>query len=218
MKVLVLGDVHLPYPDMRLLKQAARFNKKYRADVVVCVGDLTDQKTWSKYGRDTDDPGNNEEWEMVLSSSSRVHALFPRLQILLGNHDIRYLKAANVAGIPSQLVKTLSEALPFKGWVWNTSSQPLVLDGVAYVHGDEHAGTVEQKAALLGMPVVQGHTHKARIVYLSTFNKKLIWGMDAACTADLKSPAFKYARNMLKKAMVGFATVTNKIPHYYPKE
>jgi predicted phosphodiesterase len=217
MKVLVLGDVHLPYPDLELLKEAARFNKHYRADVVVCVGDLTDQKTWSKYGRDTDDPGNDEEWDMVIESAKKVEKLFPKLTIVIGNHDIRYLKAANVAGIPTQMIKSLKEALPIKGWNWHTSNDPLEIDGVVYVHGDESSGPPETKATQLGQPVVQGHTHKGRIVYAVTPKNRVLWGMDVACTADVTSPAFRYAKKMLKKAMVAFGTVTDKIPHLYPK-
>lgn len=218
-KVLVLGDMHLPYPDMALLKQAYEFNKRYKADLVICVGDLTDQKTWSKFGRDTDDVGNDEEWDMVIKSAKAVEKFFPNMTVLLGNHDIRYLKAANVAGIPSQMVKTLKEALPIKGWKWHTEDQPFEYDGVAYVHGDEDSGPPETKATCLGQPVVQGHTHKGRIVYVITPKRKLIWGMDVACTADVKSPAFRYAKKMLKKALVAFGTVCHgRVPHIYPKE
>lgn len=203
---------------MQVLKQAAEFNKKFKADLVLCVGDLTDQKTWSKYGRDTDDPGNDEEWEQVIKSAKAVEKLFPKMTILLGNHDIRYLKAANVAGIPKHMMKSLKEALPIKGWNWHTEDNPFEYDGVVYVHGDEDSGPPETKATLLGKPVVQGHTHKARIVYVVTPSKSLLWGMDVGCTADTKAPAFRYAKKMLRKAFVGFGTVIDGVlPAIYPK-
>lgn len=215
-KILVLGDIHLPWCDWNALEQAAEFNKKYKADRVITVGDLTDQKTWSKFGRDTDDPGNNEEWKQVLISAKRLYKLFPNMVILIGNHDIRYLKAAKIAGIPSQMLKTLKEMLPFKGWNWHTDDDPYVVDNISYLHGDEHPGTVEQKACILGMPVVQGHTHKARLVYVTTPHKNL-WGLDAGCIVDSKGPAARYAAKSLRKTFVGFATITNRIPRLHPK-
>ncbi len=142
MKVLVLGDPHLPAPDWDLLKEAHEFNRTFRANRIVCVGDLTDQKTWSKYGRDTDDVGNDEEWELTIGAT-------------------RSFKAANLAGVPSKLVKSLSEALPAPGWRWyDTSRGPLMLDGVGYIHGDEQSGSALAKASFVGHPIVQGHDHK----------------------------------------------------------
>lgn len=216
-KILVLGDIHLPWCDWRALEQAAEFNKKYKADLVITVGDLTDQKTWSKFGRETDDPGNNEEWTQVLEAANKLHKLFPKMTILIGNHDIRYLKSAKVAGIPSAMLRTLEEMLAYKGWKWHTEDDPLVYDGMSFLHGDEHPGTVEQKASMLGMPVIQGHTHKARIVYVSTPYKNL-WGLDCGCLVDPKSPAARYAAKSLRKTFVGFATITNGIPHLHPKK
>lgn len=215
-KILCLGDIHLPWCDWDALEQAAEFNKKYKADLVITVGDLTDQKTWSKYGRDSDDPGNNEEWDQVVKSAKRLQKLFPKMTILIGNHDIRYLKAAKVAGIPTQMLRTLKEMLPAKGWTWHTEDEPFQYDGMAFMHGDEHPGMVEQKAAMLGQPVIAGHTHKARIVYITTPTKTL-WGMDAGCLVDPKSPAARYAAKALRKTFIGFSTITNNIPALHPK-
>lgn len=219
MRILVLGDPHLPAPDWALLWEAARFNRKYRAHKVVCAGDLTDQKTWSRFGRDSDDPGNDEEWANTLKAARRFERLFPKMEIIIGNHDIRYFKAASLVGIPSQLVRTLKEALPIEGWSWHdTSRGPLLIDGVGYVHGDEESGGALVKACFLGYPIVQGHDHKGLIAYAQAPQKKTpIWGMSVGCTADRSSQLMRYSAKRLKKAFSCFATVTDGIPQIYPK-
>ncbi len=219
MKVLVLGDPHLPAPDWDLLKEAHEFNRTFRANRIVCVGDLTDQKTWSKYGRDTDDVGNDEEWELTIGATRRFIKLFPRMDVIIGNHDIRYFKAANLAGVPSKLVKSLSEALPAPGWRWyDTSRGPLMLDGVGYIHGDEQSGSALAKASFVGHPIVQGHDHKGILEYSQPPHRKgPLWGMSSGCTADLAGPGMRYAKKMLRKAFSCFAVVEDGVPRIYPK-
>lgn len=219
MKALILGDIHLPAADWELLKEAAEFNRSYKAQKIVCVGDLSDQKTWSKYGRDADDCGNTEEWYQVEDTARRLAKLFPRMEIIIGNHDVRYFKAANSAGIPSQLIKSLEQALPISGWRWHdTSRGPLMLDGVGYIHGDEQSGSALAKASFVGHPIVQGHDHKGIIEYAQPpHRKKPLWGMSAGCTADLNGPGMRYARKMLRKAFSCFAVVEDTVPHIYPK-
>jgi len=219
MRILVLGDPHLPAPDWDLLEEAAAFNKTFKAHKVVCVGDLTDQKTWSKFGRDTSDCGNDEEWAKTEAAAKRLAKLFPRMEIILGNHDLRHFKAANLAGVPSQLVKSVKDAIGIPGWNWHdTSRGPLMLDGVGYIHGDEQNGSALVKSCFLGFPLVQGHDHKGVLEYAQpSQRKKPLWGMSAGCTADLDGPGMRYAKKMLRKAFTCFAVVENGIPHIYPK-
>jgi predicted phosphodiesterase len=219
MRVLVLGDPHLPAPDWELLKEAYEFNKSFKAHRIVCVGDLTDQKTWSKYGRDTDDVGNDEEWELTIQATQRFIKIFPRMDVIIGNHDVRYFKAANLAGVPSKLVKSLSEALPAPGWKWHdTSRGPLMLDGVGYIHGDEQSGSALAKASFVGHPIVQGHDHKGILEYSQPPHRRgPLWGMSSGCTADLQGPGMRYAKKMLRKAFSCFAVVEDGVPRIYPK-
>jgi predicted phosphodiesterase len=219
MKVLVLGDPHLPAPDWHLLKEAHIFNKRFKADSIVCVGDLTDQKTWSKYGRDTDDSGNDAEWQATADAASRLLSLFPKMHIIVGNHDIRYFKAANTAGVPSQLIKSLKEAFPMPGWKWHdTSRGPLMIDGVGYIHGDEQSGSALAKACFLGHSVVQGHDHKGILEYAQSPHRKTpLWGMSAGCTANPNGAGMRYAKKMLRKSFGCFCVVEDGVPRIYPK-
>ena len=51
---------------------------------------------------------------------------------------------------------------------------------------------------------------------MATFNKKM-WGMDAACTANLKGDSFKYANANISKSMSGYGYIENGNPFWFPK-
>lgn len=217
-KILVLGDIHLPWPDWTALEQAAEWARKERPDYVVMIGDLTDQKNWSRFGTDPDDDSPEQEWEKVEQGAKRLAKLFPKMQIIAGNHCRRYLKKASEARLSSKMVKSPQELLPYKGWTWHLDpSKTVMIDNVVFMHGDELGGAVEAKAAVLGLSVTQGHSHKSRIVYHNTFNHQ-VFGMDVGCMVDPSAPGFRYAAGGLRKVWIGFGVIDKGVPSLIPKK
>jgi predicted phosphodiesterase len=217
MKILVLGDSHLPYTDFEVIEQAHSFAKKVKPDLVISTGDMTDQKFWSRFPKSPEDDGGIAEWEKVIKGAKEFGKMFPKLVILNSNHDRRYVKKASDSGIPKIMIRTLSELIPNPGWKWHLGPNPFIVGDIAFMHGDELNGGVKAKATTLGMNVVQGHSHKAELHYVNTFNKSL-FAMDVGCTVDPKSPAFDYAASSLTKVWVGFGYIDNGVPHLIPKE
>lgn len=217
MKIIVIGDPHHPYCDFELLEQIRKFNQLFKADEIVCTGDLTDQKFWSRFIKDPHDDGGSLEWEKTVKACKEMYKMFPKMTILNSNHDRRYIKKALEAGIIKQMIRPISEVIDCPKWKWHLGPNPLVLDNTAFMHGDELQGSVKAKVATLGMNVVQGHTHKAELQYLNTFNKKL-FGLDVGCTVRPDSAAFDYAASSLTKVWTGFAYIDNGVPHLIPKK
>jgi predicted phosphodiesterase len=216
-KILVLGDIHLPFADWEALEQAREFAVKHKPDVVFTTGDLTDQKSWSRFMKEPHDDNPESEWNKTVAASKELAKMFPRLVIRRSNHDIRYIKKAAEAGIVKAMIRGLDELFPYKGWIWELGNDPYVLDDIAFMHGDELYGSVKVKVQQLGLNVVQGHTHKAEIVYNCTFNRRL-WGMDVGCMIDTKSAAFDYAAKALSKVWVGHGWVQDGVPYLFPKK
>lgn len=215
-KILVLGDIHTPFADLDIIKQAYEFNKKFKADLVLCTGDVLDQKAFSKYPKDPEDDGPAEEWRKSVEQCKEIAKYFPKMTILGANHDRRYLKKAAEAGLPKFMLKALKDLVPIPGWTWHLGPNPLVLNGnIACMHGDELQGAPIVKAQKLGMNIIQGHTHQAVIQYLQNFNKQM-WALDAGCTVDPTAAAFDYAAGSLTKVWRGFAYVENNVPHLVP--
>lgn len=216
-KILVLGDSHLPYTDFEIIEQARDFARKFKPDIVISTGDMTDQKYWSRFPKSPEDDGGLEEWEKVLKGAKQFAKMFPELIILNSNHDRRYLKKASESGLPRVMVKTLSELIPNEGWQWHLGPNPFIYDNIAFMHGDELQGGVRAKAATLGRSVVQGHSHKAELHYINTFDKS-VFAMDVGCTVDPTSAAFDYAASSLSKVWVGFGYIENGVPYLVPKK
>jgi len=215
MKILLLGDIHFPAANWPALKKIARFNETYQADLVIQMGDLIDAKAWSSYAKHPEDDSPQLEFDKALKDCQKLAKLFPKMVVLVGNHEARVEARVLEARIPKQLVKGIHEVVDIPGWKFHLSDDPFVADNIGFIHGDQGAGTIMQKANKLGMSLCCGHTHKASLTYATTFNKQ-IFAMEVGCLVEVKNAAFKYASKSLSQSWVGFAVIENGVPILYP--
>src|ERR1700761_5355790 len=96
-RIGILGDSHLPFQDWEVLEQAAKFFKEHKVEKIISVGDLTDQKGLSRFLKEPDDDSPSLEFQKAVEASIYLHELFPKLDIIPGNHCVRYLKKAKEA-------------------------------------------------------------------------------------------------------------------------
>jgi predicted phosphodiesterase len=216
-KILVLPDAHAPWVNWKALEQAYRWRLSHKPDLVVCLGDITDQKIWSRWQKDVDDVSPSDEFLAAEKALKKMHKMFPEMTILRGNHDVRILSKAVEAGIPAQMFNDVDSVFNYKGWKWIPHSTKLVIKTprgpILFVHGDEQGGTVAQKSRILGMSVVQGHTHKVSITYTTTL-KGTIFGAEMGCIMDTNSKAAKYAAANPVGSSVGFGVVKFGVPYF----
>lgn len=212
MRVMILGDHHLPWPLWAVLEEAARFEQDYKPDVRIITGDLIDAHNWSRFQRHPDSPSAQQEWEATIDSAARLYKTFDTdtwSRILLGNHDLRILARAYDANIPSALIRPFSEVFPYENWKWHTSPDMLKLDGVYYDHGDGTSGTTLAKAKELGAPYVHGHEHKEAKICYSNLDSHQTWGMHVGWVGDRHAIAMRYSRRNYRRGWLGWATVTD---------
>lgn len=216
-KILVIPDAHAPWVNWGALKQAEKWRKKHKPDLVVCLGDLTDQKIWSRWPKDTDDASPSDEFKEALKCLKKIHKMFPKMVIIRGNHDTRIQSKAIEAGIPSEMFNDINKVFDFPGWTWMPQNDKLLVNTVRgyvlFVHGDEQGGTVAQKSRILGLSVVQGHTHKSSITYTTTL-KGTIFGAEMGCIMDVDSKAAKYAAANPVGSSVGFGVLKFGVPYF----
>lgn len=216
-KILVIPDIHLPWANWEALKQAKAWHDKHKPDLVVCLGDITDQKIWSRWPKDVDDYSPSEEFLRAHEGIKKLNKWFPKMVILRGNHDVRILAKAIESGIPSQMFRDVDEVFSFKGWTWIGANEKFTVNTargpILFVHGDEQGGTVAQKSRILGMNICQGHTHKVSITY-TTALKKSFWGAEMGCIMDITSKAAKYAAPNPVGVSIGFGVIKYGIPYF----
>lgn len=218
-KTLIIGDPHAPFVDRSLFQAIGKFCKEQRPSQAVIVGDISDQYNWSRYSKDPRAMGPSDEWNAFVDCTKWMRKLIGEkleTHILIGNHDLRIFRSLSDLRIPGQIIKGLDEIIQFPNWHWHTGNAPLIIGGVAFVHGHEDAGSALDKAKIIGMPVVQGHDHRGSIEYLSTAFNKTIWGMSVGTTVDKESLAVQYGAKNLRKSFQGWGWIENDIPYLFP--
>lgn len=218
-EVIVLPDLHIPFCNFGVVELAYEF---YVSRVlagakpkVIQIGDLTDQKAWSRFQKDPDDHSPALEWSETVRGIDILKEFFPEMVIILGNHDRRIAMKAVEASLPQTLVKSLPEVFDAPGWVFHTSNTPFQFQGITYLHGDEVGGTPIIKAQHLGTPLVMGHTHKASLTFGANYLTD-IWAMEVGNALDPDSSAARYVARNVNKGTQGFAHIDAQgNPHYY---
>jgi len=217
--IIIIPDTHHPYTNWNVLREARDhylvYKRQKKTVKVIQMGDLTDQKAWSRFPKDVDDDNPTLEWMKTEDALIRMGEWFPEMTLILGNHDVRIIKKCLEVGIPKKLIPKLEKLFPFQGWDWHMSHRPLVIDNVMYVHGDEFAGNAIAKAKRAGMSVVQGHDHQMYLEFLNTMGRKT-FGMGTGCTVDVDSPAAAYAAKNPMGVDLGFAEIIKGVPHLIP--
>jgi predicted phosphodiesterase len=218
--IFALPDMHLPYMDWNAIEKVAEEIKiaKRRGDdvTVVQLGDLMDQRAWSRFPKEGDADNAQHEWDLAEKCMQRLHKLIPEMTIIFGNHDSRIAKKATEVYLPKQLVKTLDKHFNFDGWKWHTSDDPLVIDGIAFIHGDSFPIPRPISAALrLGQSVVFGHTHQSHLSYVTTHNRTM-FALNCGWLGDETQSAFRYASGSPHKCWKGYGVIIDGTPHLIP--
>jgi predicted phosphodiesterase len=220
--IQVLPDMHSPWVDWEAVNMAHTWYKKHKPDLVVQLGDIADQKAWSRWPSDPSDPSPHAEFEQFVKDMYRLNKMFPSMQILSGNHDLRLRVKAAESKLPSRMVKTIQEVLPFKGWKWHTDPRgrlvvPTARGKVLFLHGDEDGGTPIQKAVQLGVNICQGHTHRCSVETRQTLDR-FVWGMECGHLMDVESKAADYAARKSVGMACGFGVIKHGIPYWIPAD
>jgi hypothetical protein len=112
--------------------------------------------------------------------------------------------------------------IPNKGWNWRTDPRkklivPSPRGDILFVHGDENGGTPIQKAILMGINVVQGHTHKTSIIYRESMGK-FVYGVEFGHLMDTTSKAADYAAASGIGSTAGFGVIKFGVPYFIPAD
>lgn len=222
MNFLVIPDLHLPFVGKGFIEFCAKIRDQYKLEHVFCIGDLLDYNAISFWESNPDGFTASTEFHKAVPQLQKMAKLFPRMRITLGNHDMRPMRVARKAGLPSfmirhpnEIIRAVGEGIDVSGWDWHISY--LVNGNILIEHG-EHAGlkATYDKAVLTSLNVIQGHTHSyGGLMYINDGYTER-YGLNVGCGIDPRAYAFYYAKSHKMKPTLGCGLVKGGVPQFIP--
>jgi len=217
-KVMVIGDLHIPYHHKDSFAFLRALKKKYKGfDLVVNIGDELDQHAISMHDNDPDLPSAGDELKLSKAYVKDLEKIFPDMTLVDSNHSSLVYRRALKYGLPKAYLKHYNEFLGVgKGWKWVQDLTITLNDGSRcfFTHG--MSANVLQVAQKYGMNCVQGHYHsKASIQYFSNPDK-LVWGAQTGCLTNQDSLAFGYAKNFKDRFIMSSLVIVDGQPRLHP--
>jgi len=218
-KVMVIGDMHIPYHHKSSMAFLRALKKKYKGfDLVVNIGDELDQHAISMHDSDPDLPSAGDELVLAKKHVKELEKIFPDMTLVDSNHSSLVYRRALKYGLPKAYLKHYNEFLGVSPtrWKWVQDLTVTLNDGSRcfFTHG--MSANVLQIAQKYGMHTVQGHYHsKASIQYFSNPDK-LVWGAQTGCLTNQDSLAFSYAKNFKDRFIMSSLVIVDGQPRIHP--
>lgn len=205
----IIGDTHFPFCHPNYIYFLEDTFRKNKVTKIVHIGDLCDNHAISRWQKEADSYGANQEYELALKDVQLYTKVFPKVTLLLGNHCKIPERQAATLGMPSQFLKSTKELwdLP-KGW---EVTEQLILNNVIYEHGINAMGVngAINKAVVSMSSCVIGHSHSFGGCQYRSNYKDLIFGLNVGCGIDVKAYAFRYGKYNKHRETLGCGIVYN---------
>lgn len=219
-RVLAFSDDHLPAVVDGRVEFLKDLYKAWKCDTVVHCGDFLDFHAISAHQTEADARGALDEMEEAIEAAQAYYKAFPKMTLILGNHDLRIIRAANEAKLPKNWIKPFGEIIGApKGW--RVVDHPILIDNVLYDHEFQGSGMNAHRAKAIreGINVVGGHLHAhAGISYVANTHS-LTWGMNLGCGIDVESYHARYGKKFKDKPIIGAGTILDGMyPYFEPMD
>jgi len=216
--VLVIGDTHCPGMRKGYVDFLQRIADRWGVDKVVHIGDLVDWASISYHEKSPHIKGTMEEFKRAQKQVDQLHAAFPKVDWMIGNHDALTERQATTAGIPTTLLRSYEEVWEVGGWKAHPRFSKLPIDGVLYSHGD--CGKGGQNAAFLQCKdnfrsTVVGHFHSQAGVRWWANPEFRVFGLSVGCGIDAGQLQFDYGKRFAAKPVLGCGVVCDGKQAYF---
>lgn len=221
MKIACIPDTHFPFCDDSKLEKAKAIIKNFKPQVIIQLGDLYDQWSFSKYPKNLSAVGvtpleeaKNGRFlaENMWSDLRKQNPGAKLFQISDGNHDVRILKHLAEKSSAAAFIadEWLEKQMRFDGV--QTIESEFVIDNIMFMHGMRKAG---DHGRYNQMSTVTGHTHKARIEYMSNINGPF-FEMNCGWLGNKKSKVFSYGsyQKVIISTHTGIGLIEDRQPRF----
>lgn len=199
--VLVIPDLHIPFVHKKALQHCKTVYAQYKCNKVIFIGDIIDNSATTRWDANPDGYSPIDELKLSIKMLKSWYNAFPKATVIVGNHELRILKKLRKGAISNLWLKGFADVLEVPNWDFVNS---LTLSGVTYLHGDDCASTL-QSLLHSQTSIVFGHFHsKMELIHLNGR-----FGLCVGWLGDQDAYAFDYAKNAIKKGILGCSVVLN---------
>jgi predicted phosphodiesterase len=210
MKIMIIGDVHVPFMHKYYMDFLKDVQKSEKPDKIIFIGDLLDHHALARWTSDPEGFSAGHEQMESQKQLETIYEAFPEATWIEGNHDKRPFNKAFEFGVPSSMIRPLTDIYCSPpGWDFK---QEVYIDGVLFTHGEGAGGEVgwQKYAKEIGNSVVVGHYHGVGgIRYLTLKGGKVLFTMVTGCGVDEHAYAMAYGKHSKNRPMLGCGIVTN---------
>lgn len=226
-KVIAIPDLHFPFVHKDCLTWIIEDVIKYeKPDIIIQLGDLEDQFSFSRFARTNNLMTPKEELDSALALSGvmweRVRKAAPdamRVQIL-GNHDIRISKRVmdELPELETLIMDGLAQRYQFKGVkTVMDPKQEVEIDGVIYTHG--HYTKLGDHMKYFHQSCVHGHSHRGGVM-AQRIRETTLFELDAGFCSDETAVPLRYGATRRSHWTLGCGKVDKYGGHFllYPHQ
>lgn len=208
--VLAFSCPHCPAMRKGFVSFLKKVKKKYKANRIVCCGDLVDYHAISFHEKDPEMPSIADEFKLAQKQVKQIHDAFPEADYVMGNHCSLPQRQARTVGLLDDMLKPFGELWGLDGWTIHPRFSKFYIDGVQYRHGDSGKGgafAAGANAMAEFCSVVQGDKHSQAGVQYHANDGNLVFGMQVGVGVQPDHPAMNYSRKFAARSIVGCGVV-----------
>lgn len=204
---LVFSDPHIPFNHPGFLPFLLDTYKRFKCGPVMCLGDLVDNHAISRHQTETCAKSPYDELEMSIVEIAKYTKAFPKVKMVLGNHDLVAIRQAATLGLGERFLRPLNELLQLPK-TWELADE-FIIDNVLYEHGINCTGVTGAVNAALRerMSTCIGHTHSNGGVLYAANKRDIIFGAHCGCGIDVSAYAFAYGTHSKNRPILGCTVV-----------
>lgn len=145
-RAAVMGDIHLPYHDIRAVETTLKSAKRNKCGIVILNGDTLDFHRLSRFNKEPGSRSVKDEFKAANELLDYIDELFPKARKIWrdGNHEDRYGLYLNA--MAPEIFDMVSEKcsipkllkLEDRGWEYVSEKRPMYLGGLTLLHGHEY--------------------------------------------------------------------------------
>lgn len=214
---LIAGCIHMPFNHVDMIDWFRDLNRTYKFTKIIILGDLYDHQGMSRFSKNPNLPSPLDEYKATIPIREKLYDLFPEVEFIWGNHDLRVLARAAEAYIPEYVIKGLPEiyGLP-KGWNVHGTKMLLThphLGEILFLHGDKINKDAITNAKNLGRNFVMADRHTmSKTEWVRNILDEIYFGINTGCVVDINHPAFGYADGRLKRPVISVGAIIDGNP------